>query len=164
MEDRVLYKHASQTAHQTPPSRLLTRWGETRKMVKQWIKEEKMPDILEALDVRALNHVREREKAEIAFFISLEQPTPAMVKDASSVGFYTSVAGKKFPRVQLLTSKVYSTTRNAPSIPITSRICSSRKRRRKQQTSSPKKGEFMDVKKDGKPFKGVAREPDKRRK
>jgi hypothetical protein len=54
-------------------------------------------------DVRALNHVREREKAEIALFISLEQPTPAMVKDAASVGFYESVAGKKFARVQLLT-------------------------------------------------------------
>jgi len=54
-------------------------------------------------DIRALNHVREREKAEIALFISLEQPTPAMVKDAASVGFYKSVAGKKFPRVQLLT-------------------------------------------------------------
>ena len=54
-------------------------------------------------DVRALNHVREREKAEIALFISLEQPTLAMVKDAASVGFYESVAGKKFARVQLLT-------------------------------------------------------------
>ena len=54
-------------------------------------------------DVRALNHVREREKAEIALFISLEQPTPGMVKDAASVGFYESSAGKKFPRVQLLT-------------------------------------------------------------
>lgn len=50
-------------------------------------------------DVRALNHVREREKAEIALFISLEQPTPAMVKDAASVAFYQSVAGKKFARV-----------------------------------------------------------------
>jgi adenine specific DNA methylase Mod len=54
-------------------------------------------------DVRALNHVREREKAEIALFLSLEQPTPAMVKDAASVGFYESAIGKKFPRVQLLT-------------------------------------------------------------
>jgi len=54
-------------------------------------------------DVRALNHVREREKAEIALFISLEQPTPAMVKDAASVGFYESATRKKFPRVQLLT-------------------------------------------------------------
>ncbi|MGI9087349.1 MAG: restriction endonuclease [Chthoniobacterales bacterium] len=54
-------------------------------------------------DVRALNHVREREKAEIALFISLEQPTPAMVKDAASVGFYAGVAGNKFARIQLLT-------------------------------------------------------------
>jgi DNA modification methylase len=54
-------------------------------------------------DVRALNHVREREKAEIALFISLEPPTAAMVKDAASTGFYQSVAGKRFSRVQLLT-------------------------------------------------------------
>ncbi|MBA3386972.1 MAG: site-specific DNA-methyltransferase [Chthoniobacterales bacterium] len=54
-------------------------------------------------DVRSLNHVREREKAEIALFISLEQPTLAMVKDAASVGFYESATGKKFARVQLLT-------------------------------------------------------------
>ncbi|MBA2744370.1 MAG: hypothetical protein H0U43_08725 [Chthoniobacterales bacterium] len=46
----------------------------------------------------ALNHVREREKPEIALFISLEQPTPVMVKDAASVGFYKGVAGKKFAR------------------------------------------------------------------
>lgn len=54
-------------------------------------------------DVRALNHVREREKAEIALFISLEPPTPAMVKDATSAGFYESTHGKKYARVQLLT-------------------------------------------------------------
>jgi DNA methylase len=54
-------------------------------------------------DVRALNDVREREKAEIALFISVEQPTPAMVKDGASVGFYESPNMKKYPRVQLLT-------------------------------------------------------------
>jgi hypothetical protein len=37
--------------------------------------------------MHALNHVREREKAEIALFIFLEQPAPAMVKDAASAGF-----------------------------------------------------------------------------
>jgi hypothetical protein len=51
----------------------------------------------------ALNHVRERERAEIALFISLEQATSAMVKDAASAGFYESPNGKKYPRVQLLT-------------------------------------------------------------
>jgi adenine specific DNA methylase Mod len=58
---------------------------------------------LKADDVRALNHVREREAAEIALFISLEAPTKGMIADAASAGFYTSAAGRKFPRVQLLT-------------------------------------------------------------
>ena len=55
-------------------------------------------------DVRALNHVREREKAEMALFLSLEKPTPAMIKDAASAGFYAWLDGKrKSPRLQLLT-------------------------------------------------------------
>ena len=58
---------------------------------------------LKADDVRALNHVRERDGAEIALFISLEEPTRGMVADAASVGFYESASGKKYPRVQLLT-------------------------------------------------------------
>ena len=58
---------------------------------------------LKADDVRALNHVREREGAEIALFISLENPTQGMVKDAASAGFYTSANKQKFARVQLLT-------------------------------------------------------------
>jgi adenine specific DNA methylase Mod len=58
---------------------------------------------LKADDVRALNHVRERESAEIALFISLETPTKGMIADAASAGFYTGAAGANFPRVQLLT-------------------------------------------------------------
>ena len=57
---------------------------------------------LKADDVRALNHVRERENAEIALFISLETPTKGMVADAASAGFYESANGKKYPRIQLL--------------------------------------------------------------
>ena len=57
---------------------------------------------LKADDVRALNHVREREKAEIALFISLETPTKGMIADAASAGFYESANGRKFARVQLL--------------------------------------------------------------
>lgn len=53
-------------------------------------------------DVRALMAVREREQAEIALFLTLEEPTAAMVKDAASAGFYTSPSGKSYPRVQLL--------------------------------------------------------------
>lgn len=58
---------------------------------------------LKADDVRALNHVREREQAEIALFISLEEPTKGMIADAASAGFYESATGKKFHHVQLLT-------------------------------------------------------------
>lgn len=58
---------------------------------------------LKADDVRSLEMVRAREGAEIALFISLEEPTRGMVKDAASAGFYESATGKKFPRVQLLT-------------------------------------------------------------
>lgn len=36
--------------------------------------------------------------------------------------------------------------------------------KRNETPKSPHKGEFMDVKEDEKPFKGVAKEPDKRRK
>ncbi|CAN5350986.1 hypothetical protein BH20VER3_BH20VER3_20880 [soil metagenome] len=36
--------------------------------------------------------------------------------------------------------------------------------KRDETPGSRKKGEFMAVKKDGKPFKGVAKEPDRRRK
>ena len=35
--------------------------------------------------------------------------------------------------------------------------------KRNEDPKSPQDGEFMAVKKDGKPFKGVAKEPDKRR-
>lgn len=58
---------------------------------------------LKADDVRALNHVREREGADIALFISLDNCTKGMIKDAASAGFYESPNKKKYPRVQLLT-------------------------------------------------------------
>ncbi len=58
---------------------------------------------LKADDVRALNHVREREKADIALLISLNEPTPGMKSDAASAGFYPGDEGKKYSRVQLLT-------------------------------------------------------------
>ena len=43
------------------------------------------------------------ESVDLILFLSLETPTPAMSKDAAAAGFYESVTGKKFPRVQLLT-------------------------------------------------------------
>lgn len=60
---------------------------------------------MKADDVRALNHVREREKAELALLVSLNEPTAKMKADAASAGIYSwGDSGKvKAPRVQLLT-------------------------------------------------------------
>ena len=53
-------------------------------------------------DVRALNHVRERDGADIGLFITLQQPTRGMAKDAASAGLYESPNRKKYARIQLL--------------------------------------------------------------
>ncbi len=58
---------------------------------------------LKADDVRSLMAVRTREEAELAFLISLDEPTAGMVSDAASEGLYASATGKKYARVQLLT-------------------------------------------------------------
>ena len=58
---------------------------------------------LKADDVRALNHVREREGAEIGILVSLNEPTKGMKADAAAAGFFTADSGKQYPRVQLLT-------------------------------------------------------------
>ena len=44
-----------------------------------------------------------RESADIALFISLEEPTKGMIKDAASAGFHESPNKKKYSRMQLLT-------------------------------------------------------------
>ena len=54
--------------------------------------------------VRDLRGVLEREKAEIAVFITLEAPSKPMVSEATEAGFYTSEHfDDKFPRLQILT-------------------------------------------------------------
>lgn len=60
---------------------------------------------LKADDVRAFNHVREREKAEIGLFITLSKPTSDMVSNAAAAGFYTYAdrSERKVPRMQILT-------------------------------------------------------------
>lgn len=54
--------------------------------------------------IRDLVGTLQREDAEIGVFITLEQPTRDMVKEAASAGFYKSPFTKKvYPRVQILT-------------------------------------------------------------
>jgi len=58
---------------------------------------------LKADDVRALNHVREREKADIGILMSLNEPTKGMKADAAAAGFFEAESGTKYSRIQLLT-------------------------------------------------------------
>jgi DNA modification methylase len=59
---------------------------------------------LKADDIRALDGVRNREKAEIGVLISFEEPTKKMRTDAAALGLYDSPWGS-YPRIQLLTVK-----------------------------------------------------------
>jgi adenine specific DNA methylase Mod len=59
-------------------------------------------------EVRDLIGVLQREKAEIGVYISFEEPTKPMLREAAEAGFYTSpgssgAEGGKYPRIQLLT-------------------------------------------------------------
>jgi Adenine specific DNA methylase Mod len=57
-------------------------------------------------DIRSLVGALEREKAAIGAFITLEDPTEPMRKEAAAAGFYVSYQmGHRVPRVQLLTIK-----------------------------------------------------------
>lgn len=54
--------------------------------------------------IRDLVGTIDREKAIIGVFITLEEPTSAMRKEAATAGFYESITwNKKYPRIQILT-------------------------------------------------------------
>ena len=74
-----------------------------KKDVRKLVVSVKGGENLKADDIRSLNHVRDREGAEIALLISLAEPTKGMLADAASAGFYESPNGKKYARVQMLT-------------------------------------------------------------
>jgi len=54
-------------------------------------------------DVRDLKGTMEREKAAMGLFLTLNEPTREMVKEAASAGFYET-GGQKIPRLQILTA------------------------------------------------------------
>ncbi len=53
--------------------------------------------------VRDLRGVMEREQAEIGVFLSFEEPTKPMLREAAEAGFYKSADGSTYPRLQILT-------------------------------------------------------------
>ncbi len=54
-------------------------------------------------DIRDLGHVIDREGSEIGVFITLESPTKPMITEAVQKGFYKSVAGAQYPKIQIKT-------------------------------------------------------------
>jgi site-specific DNA-methyltransferase (adenine-specific) len=54
-------------------------------------------------DIRELNAVVDRERARIGIYISLEDHTEPMVKEAAGAGLYDSGTGRKVPKIQLFT-------------------------------------------------------------
>ena len=54
-------------------------------------------------DVRDLKGTMEREKAVLGLFLSLNDPTREMIREAASAGFYET-GGMKVPRIQILTA------------------------------------------------------------
>jgi len=54
-------------------------------------------------DVRDLKGTVEREKAVMGLFLTLNEPTREMEREAASAGFYET-GGMKFPRIQILTA------------------------------------------------------------
>lgn len=58
-------------------------------------------------DIRDFSHVIKREKAALGLFVTLEEPTGPMKKEAAEAGFYEPehFKGRGVPKVQLLTIK-----------------------------------------------------------
>jgi len=55
--------------------------------------------------IDALKGVIEREEAQIGAFLTLQEPTKSMQKEALSAGFYESPSDKYYPKIQILTIK-----------------------------------------------------------
>lgn len=53
--------------------------------------------------IRDLKGTMDREKAEIALFLTLTPPTRPMIQEAASAGVYRSDSGKTYARLQILT-------------------------------------------------------------
>ncbi len=67
--------------------------------------------------VRDLAGVVEREKAQIGFFVTLAQPTKAMLTEAASAGFYESLHSGAFPKLQILTIEDLLSGTESPRYP-----------------------------------------------
>ncbi len=72
--------------------------GKTKRAVVQ-VKGGKVQSSI----IRDLRGTMNREKAEMAILITLQQPTRAMREEAAGAGVYTSPSGVLYPTIQILT-------------------------------------------------------------
>lgn len=71
-------------------------------------------------DIRELTAVVDRERAKVGVYISLEEPTGPMVKEAASAGLYDTGTGKKVPKIQMFTiAELFADKK--PDIPLVER-------------------------------------------
>jgi site-specific DNA-methyltransferase (adenine-specific) len=56
-------------------------------------------------DIRDLGHVIDREKAKMGIFITLEEPTAPMKREALDKGYYKSPNGEEYLQIQVFTLK-----------------------------------------------------------
>lgn len=92
-----------------------------------------------APQVQQLKGAMENENAAIGLFITLEEPTRPMIKEAATAGFYEAKElGKKYPRLQILTIEELLNRKQAEYPRGAGRLTYKQaKRRRKQAKAQP---------------------------
>ena len=91
-------------------------------------------------DIGRLAQVMEREKAPLGVFITAENPTRAMEKDAAAVGRFEDEWGRTYPRLQILTlAELFQGKK--PDIPFVDPA--SIKKARREDASTGKQGSLL---------------------
>ena len=86
--------------------------------------------------VRDLKGVLDREKAPIGVFLTLEQPTRPMEKEAASAGLYT-LGTRQYPRLQIITIEE-ALRGTKPAIPLIDTGAAFKRAAREASTTQPK--------------------------
>ncbi len=72
-------------------------------------------------DIRDLIGVLTREGAQLGAYITLAEPTGPMKREATEAGFYTSMDGSRYPKIQLLTIRGLLENSEAIKLPLHAR-------------------------------------------
>jgi hypothetical protein len=130
-------------------------------------------DVIDYFETQQAKAIRPRKSASAQYLVELSvekqtvvsEPSGSYAGGVSRKGAATARTQSKNPKTGDYTKRREPMEGRAPSRPAFVLVNPGRDRARPStdQENPPKKGEFTDVKKDGKSFKGVAQEPGKRR-